>query len=105
MYVTFPKISNPCFYGIDMSTYGELLGAKMTPEEISKWMEADSVNYQNVEGLVAAIGLPQSSLCTACMTGKYPTKEAQRVADEIRAQYMSGVSDQGKRIYERRAKD
>ena len=105
VYVTFPQIRNPCFYGIDMSTYGELLGAKMTPEEISKWMEADSVNYQNVEGLVRAIGLPENSLCTACMTGKYPTQEAQRVADEIRAIYFSGVSDQGKRIYERRTKD
>ena len=105
VYVTFPKINNPCFYGIDMSTYGELLGAKMSSEEISKWMEADSVNYQNVEGLVKAIGLPLSSLCTACMTGKYPTKEAQQVADEIRSQFMNGVSDQGKRIYERRSKD
>jgi len=63
------------------------------------------VNYQNVEGLVKAIGLPLSSLCTACMTGKYPTKEAQQVADEIRSQFMNGVSDQGKRIYERRSKD
>ncbi|MDG6906890.1 MAG: hypothetical protein JRN20_14015, partial [Nitrososphaerota archaeon] len=27
VYVTFPQIRNPCFYGIDMSTYGELLGA------------------------------------------------------------------------------
>ena len=68
-------------------------------------MEADSVNYQNVEGLVRAIGLPESSLCTACMTGKYPTPEAQRVADEIRAKFLEGVSDQGKRIYERRSKD
>jgi amidophosphoribosyltransferase len=105
IYVTFPQIKNPCFYGVDMSTYGELLGAKMTPEEISKWMDADSVNYQNAEGLVRAIGLPQDSLCTACMTGMYPTPEAQRVADEIRAKYMSGESDQGKRIYERRPKD
>ncbi len=105
VYVTFPQIRNPCFYGVDMSTYGELLGAKMTPEEISRWMEAESVNYQNVEGLVKAIGLPQSSLCTACVTGRYPTPEAQRVADEIRAKYFEGVSEHGKRIYERRAKD
>lgn len=105
VYVTFPQIRNPCFYGVDMSTYGELLGANKTPEEISKWIGADSVNFQNIEGLVRAIGLDRDSLCTACMTGKYPTPEAQRVADEIRAKYLSGESDQGKRIYEKRSKD
>ncbi|MGI0092102.1 MAG: amidophosphoribosyltransferase [Nitrososphaerales archaeon] len=102
VYVTFPQIRNPCLYGVDMSTYGELLGAKMSPEEISKWMEADSVNYQSVEGLVKAIGLPGNSLCIACVTGNYPTPEAQKLANEIRAQYIDGVSEQGKRIYERR---
>ena len=105
VYVTFPQIRNPCFYGVDMSTYGELLGAKMSPEEISKWMEADSVNYQNVEGLVRAIGLPQEMLCTACVTGKYPTPEAQKLADEIRSQYLGGVSERGERIYERHIRD
>lgn len=104
VYVTFPRIQNPCFYGVDMSTYGELLGAKMNPEEISKWMGAESVNYQNVEGLVKAIGLPQESLCMACVTGKYPTPEAQKIADEIRLQYMNGVSEVG-RVYERRSRD
>jgi len=101
VFVTFPKIANPCLYGVDMSTYGELLGAKMTPEEISKWMDADSVNYQTVDGLVTAIGTPQESLCTACVTGKYPTKEAQLLADEIRAQFFKGVSEGGVRIYEK----
>ncbi len=101
VFVTFPKIANPCLYGVDMSTYGELLGAKMTPEEISKWMDADSVNYQTIEGLVNAIGIPQDSLCIACVTGKYPTPEAQKLADEIRSQFLNGVSEGGVRIYEK----
>ena len=104
VFVTFPKISNPCLYGVDMSTYGELLGAKMSPEEISEWMKADSVNYQTVEGLVDAIGLPQDSLCAACVTGKYPTPEAQRLADEIKEEFLHGKSELGVRVYERRKK-
>lgn len=104
VYVTFPRIQNPCFYGVDMSTYGELLGAKMKPQEISSWMGADSVNYQDVEGLVKAIGLPEKSLCIACVTGKYPTPEAQKIADEIRSQYLNGISENG-RVYERRSKE
>ncbi len=101
VFVTFPKISNPCLYGVDMSTYGELLGAKMSPEEISRWMNADSVNYQTVDGLVEAIGMPRESLCMACVTGRYPTVQAQKLADEIRAQFLDGVSEEGVRIYEK----
>ncbi len=104
VFVTFPKIANPCLYGVDMSTYGELLGAKMTPEEISNWMNADSVNYQTIEGLVDAIGIPQNSLCTACVTGKYPTGGAQKLADEIRSKFFEGVSEDGVRIYEKNSK-
>ncbi|MDG7002242.1 MAG: hypothetical protein JRN15_24355, partial [Nitrososphaerota archaeon] len=73
------------------------------PEEISNWMGAESVNYQSIEGLVKAIGLPENSLCMACVTGKYPTPEAQKIADEIRSQYLDGVSEKG-RVYERRSK-
>jgi amidophosphoribosyltransferase len=101
VFVTFPKIENPCLYGVDMSTYGELLGSKLTAEEISRWMNADSVNYQSIEGLVDAIGLPKESLCTACVTGQYPTPEAQKLADKIREQFLNGVSEEGIRIYEK----
>ena len=30
MFVTFPRIIGPCFYGIDMSTYGQLIGSSIT---------------------------------------------------------------------------
>ena len=104
VFVTFPKISNPCLYGVDMSTYGELLGATMSAEQISEWMKADSVNYQSIEGLVDAIGLPRDSLCAACVTGKYPTPEAQKLADEIKEEFLQGKSELGVRVYERRRK-
>jgi amidophosphoribosyltransferase len=101
VFVTFPKISNPCLYGVDMSTYGELLGAKLDAEQISEWMKADSVNYQTVQGLVEAIGLPRDSLCAACVTGKYPTPEAQKLADGIKEEFLHGKSELGVRVYER----
>lgn len=100
VYVTFPKISNPCLYGVDMSTYGELMGATMNAEEISELIGADSVNYQSVDGLIDAIGLKRNELCMACVTGKYPTKEADKLAKQIRKKYTAGVSISGKRIYE-----
>lgn len=83
--VTCPPIKAPCFYGIDMSTVGELLlpgyEKSIDPEKtsqkvldkIAKDMGADSLIYQTIPGLVRSIALPQKDLCLACLTGKYPT--------------------------------
>ncbi len=32
---------------------------------------ADSLEYLSEENLIAAIGLPEDQICTACFTGKY----------------------------------
>ncbi|MEK6949192.1 MAG: amidophosphoribosyltransferase, partial [Nanoarchaeota archaeon] len=70
---------------IDMSTVSELLVpryekkpvttdiSKETCDEIAKDVGADSLIYQSVEGLIRSIGLPKQELCTACITGDYPT--------------------------------
>ncbi len=97
LFVTFPRITHPCLYGVDMATYHELVGARMDPGEMAKWLGADSVNFQTIEGLVASIGIPREALCLACVTGKYPSKNAQKLADDLENQSSSGE----KRIYER----
>ena len=99
MYVTFPRIIGPCFYGIDMSTYAQLIGSKHSPEEIAKIIDADAVCYQSIEGLVDAIGSNREELCLACITGKYPTPLAQKIADEMKSKFMMGYKEKG-RIYE-----
>ena len=83
--VTCPPIKSPCFYGIDMSTVGELLAPKYekkidpekTSEEvcqkIAKDLGADSLIYQTIPGLVKSIGLPKNDLCMGCLTGNYVT--------------------------------
>jgi amidophosphoribosyltransferase len=104
LFVTFPRITNPCLYGVDMATYNELIGARMSPEQIAEWLGADSVNFQTIEGLVSSIGIDQGNLCLACVTGKYPTKTAQELADKIRTLHGSnGAAGLGskKRVYER----
>jgi amidophosphoribosyltransferase len=99
MFVTFPRIIGPCFYGIDMSTYGQLIGSKHSPEEIAKIIGADAVCYQSIDGLVRATGEKYDDLCMACITGKYPTPLAQTMADAMKAKFMSGYQETG-RIYE-----
>jgi amidophosphoribosyltransferase len=102
MFVTFPRIIGPCFYGIDMSTYGQLIGSNHSAEEISKIIGADAVCYQSIENLVKATGLTKEQLCLGCITGKYPTPVAQRMADEMKEKFLHGYKETV-RIYEEEA--
>ena len=99
LFITFPRIIGPCFYGVDMATYGELIGARLTAEEIAKELGADSVNYQPIEDLVKATGMPKEELCLGCLTGEYPTPLAQKMAKEMRERFDNGEKETG-RIYE-----
>jgi len=99
LFVTFPRIIGPCFYGIDMATYQELIGSSHEPEEIAKIIGADSVNYQPIADFVKAIGLRRDELCLGCITGEYPTPTAQEIADKMRSLFEQGVKEKG-RIYE-----
>ena len=99
LFVTFPRIIGPCFYGIDMATYGQLIGAKHTPEEIAKIIGADAVCYQSIDGLVRATGFRREELCLGCLTGEYPTPLAQKIADEMKKRFLKGFEETG-RLYE-----
>ncbi len=99
LFITFPRIIGPCFYGIDMATYSELIGFHHTPEEIAKIIGADSVSYQSPEGLIKSIGMSEDELCMACVTGKYPTPLAQKMADETKEKLEKGHKETG-RVYE-----
>ena len=99
VFITFPRIIGPCFYGIDMATYGELIGSKHTPEEIAKIVGADAVRYQSIESFVKATGLKREELCLGCITRKYPTQLAQKLADEMYERFLKGHKETG-RIYE-----
>ena len=97
--ITFPRIIGPCFYGVDMATYGELIGSRYEAEEIAEIVGADAVNYQSIDGLVKATGLSRNELCLGCITGKYPTPMAQRLADKMKERFENGYEETG-RIYE-----
>ena len=82
---TFPPVRYPCFYGIDFPSYEELIANQVSSTDfdgfVAKKINADSVACQTLKGMVSAIGAP--SLCSACLTGKYPTPFAQKRADEL----------------------
>lgn len=77
MRVTCPPIRHPCFYGVDMSTYEELIANKKSIDDIRKFIGADSLHYISLEGLMGAIG---GGLCAACLDGRYPTRKGEELA-------------------------
>ena len=70
--ITCPPIRWPCFYGIDMSTRQELIGADLGVEQIREYVGADSLGYLSLEGMVSATGQDVDSFCRACFDGEYP---------------------------------
>lgn len=79
MRIAAPEIKHPCFYGVDYSSYDELISASHTIDEICAKIGADSLGFMSVEGLTQAVGRPANfgrdcGQCTACFNGNYPTK-------------------------------
>jgi amidophosphoribosyltransferase len=106
--IACPPIISPCFYGIDMSTVGELFapafmaGHVITPEEeqaMADAIGATSLRYLPVEALANCVGLPEHSLCQACVNTVYPTPAGERMyqlalakSDEERIACQNGGS-------------
>ena len=72
MRVSCPPTLSPCFYGIDTPTKKELIASSHTVEEICKYIEADSLGYLSLPGLIRSVGGRGDEFCTACYTGQYP---------------------------------
>ena len=72
--ISCPPTISPCFYGVDTPRRSELIAATHTLEEITAYLEADSVAYLSLEGLLSAVGDQRSSYCSSCYTGRYPVE-------------------------------
>ena len=70
--ISSPPVVWPCFYGIDFATRAELISTSMTPEQIARSINADSLGFVSLGELVASTGQPADSLCRACFDGEYP---------------------------------
>ncbi|WP_349535043.1 amidophosphoribosyltransferase [Leuconostoc citreum] len=75
--IASPVFKFPSFYGIDMQTTDELMGANNTLDEMRTKIEADSLGFLSVKALVKAIDLPYdgkgTGLTTAYFDGHYPS--------------------------------
>lgn len=99
--VACPPIVAPCFYGIDMSTIGELWAPKfmngphLTEDEQNKMaheLGADSLHYLPLDAVARCIGLPEERLCRGCLTGNYPTPTGERLYQLALRQTETGIN-------------
>src|SRR5687768_16450440 len=70
--ISSPPVKWPCFYGIDFASPAELIANGLAVEEIRASIDADSLAYVSLEGLIAATEQPSDNLCRACFDGDYP---------------------------------
>jgi amidophosphoribosyltransferase len=87
MRVSSPPIKHPCFMGVDMATYDELIAHRHTEPEIQALLGADSLGYLSLEGMIHAVNRPADSFCMSCFVGQYPFKE--RMGGFARAQALA----------------
>ena len=80
--ISSPPIRHPCYYGVDIGSYEELITSHMaTTEAIREYIGADSLAYLSQEGMLAAVegGVAGAGHCHGCFTGEYPVAhEGQR---------------------------
>ena len=70
--ISCPPTVSPCFYGVDTPRKSELIAATHTIDQIREFLEADSVAYLSLEGLMSAVGSDRNAYCSSCYTGQYP---------------------------------
>jgi amidophosphoribosyltransferase len=74
MRISCPPTISPCFYGVDTPRRSELIAATHTLDEIRRYLDAESLNYLSLDGLLEAVGEGRQSYCTSCYTGQYPVE-------------------------------
>jgi amidophosphoribosyltransferase len=74
MRISCPPTVSPCYYGVDTPNKSDLIAAQMTVEEIRGFIEADTLGYLSLEGMLEATGISRDSSCVACWTSQYPTE-------------------------------
>ena len=72
MMVSCPPTRNPCYYGIDFPSGGELIANSKSVEEIRDYLGLDTLCYLSIEGLLEATGSRPDRFCLACYNGDYP---------------------------------
>ena len=83
MRISSPPTIGPCHYGIDTPRREELTAAVHSVEEIRSFLDADSLGYLSVEGMLSAAEQDRENVCTACWTDDHPVKLAPAESQQL----------------------
>ena len=90
MRISCPPTISPCYYGVDTPTREELIASSSTPDEICRFLGADSLGYVSLAALRQAVNDTKGNFCTSCYTGVYPTDLVQLEVPEGNARSKTG---------------
>ena len=71
--IASPPTTGPCYYGVDTPGKSQLIAAQHSIEKIREFIDADSLAYLSVEGMMKAVKGNSKEFCAACFDGNYPT--------------------------------
>lgn len=94
--VSCPPHMHSCAYGIDFPDRNKLMAATHTVEGIRQFINADSLAYLSLDGMVQSTGFGRESFCTACYTGDYPVphnSELDKFIMERRRRRAEGLAE------------
>jgi amidophosphoribosyltransferase len=74
MRISCPPTISPCFYGVDTPSRAELIAATHSLDEIRTYIQADTLAYLSLDGMLEAVGRKNGAYCTSCYTGEYPVE-------------------------------
>jgi amidophosphoribosyltransferase len=82
--ISCPPTIGPCFYGIDTPRHDELIAAQHSTEAIREFINADSLTYLKIDGMLRAAGQEPEEICTACWTDEQPVALPRAEAEQLR---------------------
>ena len=74
--ITSPPIKHPCYLGVDMATYGELIAANFTVEEIRAKTGRGFFGLSEPSRIDRFGRTTRSEMCLGCFVGEYPNVPA-----------------------------
>jgi len=82
--ISCPPTIGPCHYGIDTPNEDELIASMKSEEEIGDFINADSLGYLSLAGMLEAAGRPTDEVCTACWTNDQPVELPRAESEQLR---------------------
>ena len=74
MRISSPPFRYTCHFGTDIDSEENLIANQISIEEIRKRIDADTLGYISMDGLLKSCEKSRMKLCTGCFTGDYGTE-------------------------------